>query len=313
VASVLITGAAGFLGRAFVREFASQGWRVSGVDNSTPENAAQPALVAYLQSSLPSTDFDGFLHDQRPDLVVHSAGRASVPLSFESPSDDFRSGPALTAALLETIRRLRQPVKVLFCSSAAVYGEPRSFPVSETACVDPISPYGFHKYMGEQLCLEHSVCFGIPTAVMRIFSAYGPGLRRQVVYDACRQGLNGCISLYGTGSESRDFIHARDVARAAVCIATNGPMNGEVYNVASGVETTIATMAELVKQILRLQVDCVFASQRQSGMPQRWLADIGKIKSLGFEPAVNITDGIDSVVRWCAADAGQDWQAISVR
>jgi UDP-glucose 4-epimerase len=305
MSTLLITGVAGFLGRAFAREFAAAGWDILGTDIAAPENVPLDLLRSYHPLALPSSQLIEILATHRPDLVIHSAGRASVPLSFESPDADFSSGPVVTANVLESIRRSGITTKLIFCSSAAVYGDPQSLPVNEDFLIAPISPYGYHKRIAELLCEQYSTCFGLPTAVMRIFSAYGPGLRRQVVYDTCRQAIQGHISLYGSGAESRDFIHCADVAKAARCIAENARMQGDVYNVANGEETTVAALASLVRSQSVPTTTLAFRHQKSHGMPQRWLADIQKLRSLGFAPSVSFEKGVAGVLKWCAADAGQ--------
>lgn len=305
MSTLLITGVAGFLGRAFAREFAAAGWEIIGTDIAAPENAPLDLLSAYHQITLPSSQLLEILVNQRPDLVIHSAGRASVPLSFESPDSDFDSGPVVTANVLDAIRKAGVPIRLIFCSSAAVYGDPQSLPVKEDFPIAPISPYGYHKRISELLCEQYTNCFGIPTAVMRIFSAYGPGLRRQVVYDTCRQAIQGRISLYGSGEESRDFIHCVDVAKAARSIAENSRMEADIYNVANGEETTVAALASMVKSQSDPEMSLDFRHQKSHGMPQRWLADIQKLRSLGFAPSIGFEKGVAGVLKWCAADVGQ--------
>ena len=125
-------------------------------------------------------------------------------------------------------------------------------PVSETHKPAPLSPYGYHKLQCELLCEEFARLFALPTATARIFSAYGPGLRRQVVWDIFERVLTtGALVLHGTGAESRDFIHATDIARALVRLADMAPCQGEVYNVASGEEVTIAGLARAARRDAR--------------------------------------------------------------
>lgn len=305
MSTLLITGVAGFLGRAFAREFAAAGWTIIGTDIAAPENVPLDLLQSYHQITLPSLQLMEIVATHRPDLVIHSAGRASVPLSFESPDADFASGPVVTANVLEAIRKSGIRTKLILCSSAAVYGDPQSLPVSEHFPTAPISPYGYHKRIAELLCEQYTTCFGLSTAVMRIFSAYGPGLRRQVVYDTCRQAIHGRISLYGSGEESRDFIHCADVAKAARCIAENSNMKSDIYNVANGEETTVAALASLVKAQSDPAMTLDFRHQKSHGMPQRWLADIQKLRSLGFAPSIRFEKGVAGVLKWCAADVGQ--------
>jgi len=206
---VLITGVAGFIGRYVARHFSSQGWSVIGIGTSPPENAPLANLTKYFCLKLPSSDLNEILQKHPPLICIHCAGRASVGLSISEPSLDFYTNSVITFELLNAIRLHASNCKLIFLSSAAVYGNPQLLPVSETQTVAPISPYGFHKLMCEQMCLEFTKVYGLQTASLRIFSAYGPGLRRQVVWDICQKAITqGSLLLQGTGQESRDFIHA---------------------------------------------------------------------------------------------------------
>jgi UDP-glucose 4-epimerase len=157
---ILITGVAGFIGRYIARYFFQKGWKVWGIDNSSPENAPLSMLTEYHQLRLPNQDFNRLLKQKSPTLCVHCAGRASVGLSLEYPSEDFYANTVLTFELLNTIRINAPQCKFIFLSSAAVYGNPTTLPVSETQVTMPISPYGFHKLQSEQLCSEFNHIYG---------------------------------------------------------------------------------------------------------------------------------------------------------
>lgn len=300
--TVLVTGVAGFLGRYVARHFAKQGWRVVGFDEVPPENV-RIADVEYIRSQLPGTHFEETLQTLAPDVCVHCAGRASVGLSMEAPAADYQGNTLLVFGLLDALRRSAPRCRFLLLSSAAVYGNPTSLPVTEQHAVKPLSPYGYHKRQAELLCEEFSHIYGLPTACARIFSAYGPGLRRQVVWDICEKVLStGQLALKGTGTESRDFIHAADIAQGLYLLATKGECTGEIYNLASGREVTIAGLAEILIDSLKSQVRPVFDGQTSPGDPLHWRADIGKIAALGFSPSTPLEQGLQTVATWCAAE-----------
>lgn len=301
--TVLVTGAAGFLGRHIVREFVQAGDRVVGVDVAAAENSGLGPNVEYVRLPLPSPSFGELLQRVRPDALIHCAGRASVANSLTDPAADFRDGTALTFEVLDMLRRTAPGCRFVLLSSAAVYGNPATLPVSEQHACAPLSPYGYHKRQSELLCEEFARLFAIPTTAVRIFSAYGPGLRRQVVWDICRQALSEPeLRLRGTGGESRDFIHAADVARALRQIVEAAPCTGEIYNLASGIETTIAELADRILRQLGTGTSVSFDGTRTPGDPLHWRADISRVRGLGFLPRVSLEKGIESFAAWCSAE-----------
>jgi UDP-glucose 4-epimerase len=301
--TVLVTGAAGFLGGYVARHFAGRGLRVIGIDIVPDAGNAASALAAYHQIDLPSPALREVLRREQPQVLIHCAGRASVPWSMTDPAGDFQSSVVLTFALLDNLRLELPSCRFLLLSSAAIYGNPHSLPVREEHAVEPLSPYGFHKRQCEQLCSEFSAIYGIPTASARVFSAYGPGLRRQVIWDICEKvQLTGKLALHGTGNESRDFIHAVDIAQGLWLLAEKAPCRGEVYNLASGREVTIAELAETVLSALGSTVQPVFDGAATPGNPLHWRADIAKISALGFAPQISFENGMTEMARWSRAE-----------
>lgn len=300
---VLVTGVTGFLGRYVARYFSSQRCSVIGIGTSPPENAPLANLTKYFCLKLPNSHLNEILQEHPPSICIHCAGRASVALSVSEPVSDFYTNSVITFELLNAIRLHSPKCKFIFLSSAAVYGNPQSLPVSETQIVAPISPYGFHKLMCEQMCLEFTKVYGLQTASVRIFSAYGPGLRRQVVWDICQKAITqGSLLLQGTGEESRDFIHALDIAKALSIILESAPMAGEVYNLGTGREVKISELATMVLNSLEEDFTPEFDGVVPPGNPLNWQADISQLKSIGFTPTVELERGVKTFVNWCRAE-----------
>lgn len=283
----LITGAGGFLSRYLREEALRRGHEV--VDTGAlwlPCDEVRPLVAA-----------------TRPAVVIHAAGPTSVAGSFQDSAGDFRGSVLATQGLLEAIRLGAPGARVVYLSSAAVYGDPATLPVSEAHVPAPISPYGFHKRMGELLVGEYATLHGVPGASARIFSAYGPGLRRQLVYELFGRVRAGePLRLDGTGDESRDFIHGSDVARAVWAIVERGSCRGEVYNVASGEETTLRALATAVRELTH-RGEVVFSGQVRRGDPARWQADVGSLRALGYAPATSLIEGLKQVRDWCTQGA----------
>lgn len=300
--TALVIGAPGFIGRHVCKAFNRAGYSVVGIGIEAPENAPLALLENYYPLALPTGggELGEVVRKHAPYVCIHCAGRASVPHSMADPLADFRAGVDVTFEILNTLRLHSPGTRLIYLSSAAVYGNPSSLPVAETAPLRPISPYGFHKRICEELCAEFTQVYGVPTAVVRIFSAYGPGLRRQVVWDLCGKMLNNeTVRLQGTGQESRDFIHVHDVARAMLWLAERAAFQAEVYNLASGRETRISELAELLRQEIGSELVIEYDGIVPAGIPQNWRADVSRLAVLGFTPEIGLTEGLQRFVTWC--------------
>ena len=298
--TVLVTGAAGFLGRYIARHFSEQGWSVAGIDQMPGASVRIDGVSRYYCMQLPDAALPEVIRKERPSLCVHCAGMSSVPLSVKDPAADYHAGPVLTFEVLNALRLDAPACRFVLLSSAAVYGNPATLPVREDHPAAPISPYGFHKLQCEHLCREFSVVYGLPTVSLRIFSAYGPGLKRQVLWDICSKVfVDGALALQGTGSESRDFIHAADIAHAVRIAANAAPLRGEAFNIASGDQTSIRKLSAMVLEALGSPVPPVFDGVLPAGTPVNWQADISRLRSLGFSASRPLADGIREVADWC--------------
>jgi UDP-glucose 4-epimerase len=299
---MLLTGAGGFIGGYVATEFRERGWYVLGVDLLSADAMGRFSGHAYQQLDVGDNRIGELLAAERPDACVHCAGSASVPMSMQAPLHDFRANVLMTAQLLDALRDHAPACRFVHLSSAAVYGSPAALPIDESTPRSPISAYGFHKLMAEQLCEEYAALHGVPTASARVFSAYGPGLRRQVLWDLCGKLLGeGEVLLQGTGKESRDFIHAADIARALAAIVERAEFKGEAYNVASGSETAISELGARLATTLRSTKRIKFDGVLPAGVPSRWRADIGRLRALGFAPAFAIDQGVSEFASWARA------------
>lgn len=232
------------------------------------------------------------------ERIVFAAGPADVQQSFADPVADFRQQALPLLNVLEESRLLSRPPGVLLVSSAAVYGNPAANPVSEETLARPISPYGFHKLHQEMLLDEYAALYNLPTAKARVFSTFGPGLRHLAVWDITNRALRGQNQLWGTGGESRDYLHVIDVASALEHVARTSAFKGEVVNIASGRETAIAQLAAIIFDEMGLTAPPVFDGSQLSGSPARWRADVSRLADLGFAPQVALERGLRETVRW---------------
>ena len=281
----LVTGAQGFIGGHAAARLRADGWSVVG--------AGRPEV------ELASNAFDELLADTCPDVVVHCAGPASVQMSIEDPAADRAGSVGVVERLAAGILALPAPPRLVLLSSAAVYGQPDALPIAEDHPLRPVSPYGEHRVACEELVRARCAHDGLRAVCLRVFSAYGPGLRRQLLWDICRRAAQGDeVELAGTGEESRDFGHVTDVA-AAVAAATGAPgWDGDPYNVGSGAQTTVREVAERLLE--RTGVALSFTGLRRPGDPPHWRADTTALERLGFESAVPFAEGARAYAQWAA-------------
>jgi UDP-glucose 4-epimerase len=306
---ILVTGGGGFLGSHICHYFGQQGHSIAAIDRvaaSIRTANLYPNLSGFHAMTLPNDGFIALLQEFQPSLLIHCAGSASVPYSMQEPYEDFQQAAGVTSFLLEALRTSLPSCHFVFLSSAAVYGNPQRLPVGEEAACRPISPYGYHKYICETLCREYASIYAIKGSVLRIFSAYGERLRKQVIFDLCRKFSDPSstrVALYGTGNETRDFIHAEDIAQAIDRIHASSASG--IFNVASGAQTRISEVAEMIKQCFQSDKEIVYSGSNRPGDPLCWQADISALSSLGFRQEVALREGIKNYCRWFQSAYGK--------
>jgi UDP-glucose 4-epimerase len=293
---ILILGSEGFIGSHCVSYFLNSGRSVFGIDLFE-----QPTRdYTYSKVSRLSPELDELFAANTFDAVVNAAGSGNVPYSMTHPVIDFEANSLDTIRVLEAIRKHQPMCKYIHISSAAVYGNPSRLPVQEDHATLPLSPYGWHKLIAEQLCKEYSSVYALNLAIIRPFSVYGVGLKKQLFWDLYNKIKNSSshIELHGTGMESRDFIHVHDLVRAIELILENGLLNGETYNIASGEETSIQKVVDIFLKTLDHPIAYQFNGKVRAGDPLQWKADITSIKRLGFAPKRTLPEGLTEVSAW---------------
>ncbi len=300
---ILITGAGGFLGRHTAQYFSNKGWIVSGVGHSSDTfSARQWGISDWTQSDVNLASVSALMKRMgRPDAVFHCAGSGSVGKSWEEPLQDFERTTLTTASVIESVRRYAPKSLLIYPSSAAVYGESASNVLSEESTLHPMSPYGLHKLASENLCFGANRIFGIRVAVIRFFSIYGPGLRKQLLWDIARKLRigGGTLTLDGTGSELRDFFYVDDAARLVGLIAEQPPTIGStILNGATGISTSVGSITHLLIEAMGKagSVNLEFTGRCRPGDPSRLVGDTRKLEQIGFHPSVHIEEGIRNFV-----------------
>ena len=304
---VLVTGGAGFIGSYLVEQLVDAAATVIVVDDLSTgrrENLAHiKGQVDFRELDICQINWEHVLNEQPCDAIFHLAGNAYVPPSVEHPAWDYRLNLGGTFRLLETLRKTQWPGVLIYASSAAVYGNPVRIPIREDDPTIPISPYGVAKLAAERYVAVYSQLYGLSAASLRFFSLYGPRQRKQVVYDLIEKLIRSPseLSMYGDGTQVRDFNYVADAVRAMVLVAGRGPLQGEVYNVASGQECSIRELAETLCRILEVQPRFVFNGSVRLGDPDKWSVDISRLAALGYQPQVSLEKGLRRTVEWYLA------------
>lgn len=301
---MVITGVNGFIGRS-AKEYFEKEYEITGIDLAEKyggdSSVADEKAFTYYQCNMSQNpaELANIFTGVQPDVVLHCAGSANVGASVVNPMADLDGNLHSLYQLLLALKSFEKKPQLIFFSSAAVYGNPKQLPVKETDELAPVSPYGLHKQMCEELCHYYNRIHGYRTRSIRIFSAYGNGLRKQLLWDMYQKYQNtGTIPLFGTGEETRDFMHVSDIMRAiALILAYDGPE--EVFNVANGEEVAIKDLAHIYAGKLGEAEDIVsFNGEVKAGDPRNWRADISLLKKIGYEKQVELDAGIESYVKW---------------
>lgn len=306
-----VTGARGFIGRHVARAFAKAGWSVLGLGHGAwSETEARLWGVNYwLKSDITHAALKVLnCKGGRPDAIFHAAGGSSVGQSVAHPLRDFDRTVSTTAVLLDAVRNVASDTLLILPSSAAVYGIAGPGPINEGAPFAPVSPYGLHKCLTEQLVRGANQLFGLRYAVVRYFSVYGPGLQKQILWDLAQKLSSRPkeIVLFGTGEETRDFFHVEDAALFALTVAEKmGGRDPLIVNGGSGESVSVRYIAETLGSLLSPETAIRFNGMQRAGDPFHYQADTQLMNSFGFRPMWRLEKGMAGYVDWLAqTDSG---------
>jgi UDP-glucose 4-epimerase len=245
---------------------------------------------------------------ERPDAIVHLAGGSSVGSAIAQPREDFSRTVVATAELLEWIRSHAPECRLAVASSAAVYGSGHAGPIPEVASLRPYSPYGHHKLMMELLCRSYGDTYGVRSIALRLFSVYGPELRKQLLWDLCEKLRRGAapIEMGGSGVELRDWVHVEDAVRAISECVWEAEPGVPVMNVGTGTSLSVAQVVDTVCKAWASEGGqrhlVKFSGRSRPGDPDSLVADNSKLEASGFRCRVAAEQGMAGYVRWFLAD-----------
>lgn len=319
--TILITGGCGFIGTNLVKYLANKGYQIRILDDLSAGKEENLRELQSQDSRL--TTITLIVDDIRnrdvvsqtvkgADAVVHLAAHASVADSLENPEETWDINVSGTLNLLEACRQ-NGVEKFIFASSSAMLGE-QVLPVDETKVPKPLSPYGASKLAGEALCSAYCHSFGLKTISLRFGNCYGPYSEHKssVIAGFVKRAKEGePLIIYGDGNQTRDFVHIDDVCQAiylSLTIPDSGLSTpgsyGEAFQIASGGETTINELVEVIKEVTGRNLPIIHKPERQGDIKRNY-ANISKARAmLGFEPKVELKEGLKKLWSYMLQKSG---------
>ncbi|WP_277640126.1 NAD-dependent epimerase/dehydratase family protein [Wolinella succinogenes] len=296
---ILITGAKGFLGSNVAKHFKSLGYETYGIGHGgfSVEESKEIGLDYWKKDDVSIKSILDF--DQIFDVIVHCGGSGSVGFSIDHPYDDFKKTVDGTLEVLEYMRVYNPNARLIYPSSPAVQGEHPDIPIKEEYIGKPASPYGYHKKIAEGLCQSYSEKYNLRVSVIRLFSVYGNGLKKQLLWDACRKIKNTKdeVVFWGTGEETRDFIHICDVLHLFnILIEKDGRF--VLINGGTGNKYTIKNIVYMIRNLMNSSVNIKFNNKKNIGNPIYYWADTQKLESYGFTSTIKLEEEIKNYVDW---------------
>ncbi|HYW33232.1 MAG TPA: NAD-dependent epimerase/dehydratase family protein [Gemmatimonas sp.] len=310
--TVLVTGGAGFIGSHVADRFLADGWDVTVLDDlsSGREENVAPG-VRFVRGDITTPEAAALVRDGRFDVMCHLAAQIDVRRSVLDPVYDATRNVLGTLNLMEAVRASGHDTRVIFSSTGgALYGDFDPPPSAETNAKDPEAPYGIAKLSVEYYLAYYGRVHGLTTVALRYGNVYGP---RQdphgeagVVAIFCNRLLDErALTVFGDGEQTRDYVYAGDVAAANFAAATNelpaaGRVDARAFNIGTGIETSVNTVARTLTQVSGSSSDIEYAPARAGELARSALNTTKAQQALGWAPQVSLAEGLEKTFRYFA-------------
>lgn len=304
---VLVTGGAGFIGSHIAHRLLGEGHEVVVLDNFSTGRRENIAAIEARGLKV----VEGDVRDEKTvractegcALVYHEAAVVSVPYTVEHPQESHDVNIQGTLNVLQAARAAKVK-RVVFASSAAIYGEEPTLPKIETMKPEPISPYGVEKITGEHYLATWAKLFDLETIALRYFNVFGPRQDPSSPYSGVisifvdRILAGRGLTFFGDGKQVRDFVYVSNVVDANILAGTKPGVSGRAFNVACGKRTTLLELATLIERAAGKTVERSFSDPRAGDIKES-VADIERARSeLSYAPAVDVEEGIRHLVEY---------------
>ena len=297
---ILVTGGAGFIGYHLCLKLLENGANLTIYDNLSTgriENVKDlPKPVKFVKGDV--GNFEMLENNVgKVDVIFHLAAQVSVPYSMENPAEDFKTNAYGTLNILELARK--KDARVVYASSAAVYGKPAKTPTPENSPLNPISFYGLSKLVGENYCNMYVEKYGLEASIMRIANAYGPrchGVIADFLHKIRKNPRK--LEIIGSGLQSRDFVHVSDVVEALILSATSKEALSQTFNVGFGRTMKVVDLAKTLLKMLKLDETVITPTNKswEGDVEIIWL-DISKTRErLKWTPKTSLEEGLKNLI-----------------
>ncbi|WP_019907474.1 SDR family oxidoreductase [Thermoanaerobacter indiensis] len=298
---VLVTGGTGFIGSHIVDLLIENGHGVVIVDNlSTGKEEFINKKAIFYKKDITDDDLYEIFKKEKPDYVIHQAAQIDVQKSIDNPLFDAKVNILGTVNLLEYCRKSGVK-KIVYASSAAVYGNPECLPIDEGHKINPISYYGISKHTPEHYFEVYSQLYGLKYTILRYANVYGirqdpkgEGGVISIFIDKMLKGERPII--FGDGNQTRDFVYVKDVAKANLLALEKG--DNEVVNISTNKPTSINELVDLMNKIMNTSLMPIYAEPRKGDIMHSYLDNKKALDVLGWRPEYSLEDGLRETIEY---------------